>query len=253
MLYVDNRAGSSDLTKPLIALGVAVEATRLEFSDVMFEGRGEKGKPVSVGVEFKQLRELVQALRTERLQGYQMPGMRNTLDYSYLLIEGELLYDSKGRLQRREAKGRWSRNQLVLLEGNMTVSELLKRVYVMHLCGGLNPLWTLTRHDTLQAILALYHTWTDTDLDKHKSHLGIYNAPALVPISDVRHTFKTLPTIGRRVSLAVEQHFGGSLKRAVNAGVDEWASIQIVDDEGRSRRLGMKAARQIVSYCEGDV
>jgi ERCC4-type nuclease len=246
MIFVDYRAGSKELIEPLRKLGVEVEKTTLDYGDLMWEGRGEKGAPVLVGVEFKQLRELVQALRSERLQGYQMKGMRDTYKYSYLMVEDPLMYDRGGMLLRRAG-----RHRLAPMAGQMTVQELLKRKNVLHLCGGLNPIFTQCRKDSLQEILALYRTWTDVDLDKHKSHIAAYEAPSLITISDVRRTLKTLPHIGNRASLAVEQHFGGNLARALNAHLDEWAGIMIVDDKGKQRRLGLKVAQAIVEYCHG--
>ncbi len=250
MIYVDNRAGSVELIAPLLKEGLPVESTRLDFGDLMWEGRGEGGKPVTIGVEFKQLGELVGALRSQRLQGYQLMGMRGgpkpVFDHAYLLIEGDLLYGPEGGLLRRKGK-----RSLVPLPGQMGVSELLKRINVLHLCGGLNPIWTVCRKDTLQAIGALYHTWTDTDLDKHKSHLGIYNAPSLIPISDFRRAVYAWPGVGMRASLAIEQHFGGSLKRAVNASIETWAEIKTTDDQGNQRRLGTKVAFQIITFLNG--
>jgi len=246
MIFIDYRQGSHELVAPLQAMGLPVEETTLEFGAVMFEGRGEKGKTVSIGIEFKKLGELVTSLRTQRLQGYQLKGMRNLYDFSYLFIEGGLLYDQAGGLLR---KGK--RNRVSSLQGQMSISELWKRIFVLHLRGGLNPVWSSTRGDTLQAISALYHTWVDCDLDKHKSHLGIYNAPSLVPISDFRRAVFAWPGIGIRGSQAVEKQFQGSLKRAVNASVETWANIQTIDDKGKPRKIGMKVASQIVEFLNG--
>jgi hypothetical protein len=247
MLFVDDRAGSNELAEPLRRLGVPVETTRLDYGDVMFEGRGEKGVPVLIGVEFKQLRELVQALRTERLQGYQLPGMRDTYAHSYLFIEGELEYDRGGLLQVPKRGARFGRN--TPMPGRMSVNELLKRIYVLHLCGGLNPWYTTCRKDTLQSLVALYHTWTDTDLDKHKSHIAAYEAPSIISISPFRRTVKTFPGVGLRSSLAVEMQFSGNLVKAVTASVDTWAGILVMDEKGKPRRLGTKVAQQIYDYC----
>ncbi len=242
MIYIDYRAGSKELIAPLLKEGLPVEETTLEFGDLMWEGRGEGGKPVTIGVEFKQLGELVASLRSQRLQGYQLKGMRNIYDYSYLLYEGELLYDHTGGLLRRKGKRAYTS-----LPGQMGVSELLKRLYVLHLRGGLNPIYTVTRGDTLQAISALYHTWNDQDLDKHKSHLGIYVALSLIPVSALRRTLSTFPHIGFRMSLAVERQFG-SLSKAVKATPEQWAEILSIDDKGKQRRLGMKAALDIQGF-----
>jgi hypothetical protein len=249
MLLIDDRAGSKELAGPLAKMGLPVELTRLEFGDVAFIGRGEKGADVSVGIEFKTLRELVQALRTERLQGFQLPGMRNIMgyDHCYLFFEGPWLYNKQGLLLRRLRTS----NQFVPLEGQMTISELLKRVFVLHLRGGLNPWPTTSRQDTLSSIRDLYRTWTDKDLDQHKSHLGIYVAPGLVPVSDIRRTFKTFPGLGIAAAQAAEQYFEGNLALACAASVETWSNIFTTDEKGKPRRLGVKVAEVIWCHLHG--
>lgn len=247
MLLVDDRAGSQDLAAPLERLGLPVELTRLNYGDVAFIGKGAGGAEVSIGIEFKQIGELVTSLRTGRLTGYQMMGMRDAYDYSYLFFEGQWLYDAQGRMQRRSRTSK----ALKPMPGNMTISELLKRVFIMHLAGGLNPWPTLTRQDTLSSIRDLYRTWTDKALDQHKSHLAIYQAPSLLPVSKFRVTVSTFPGLERAGSLAAEQAFAGNLAEAVNAPVARWAAITTIDAQGKPRRLGTKLAQRIWDHCHG--
>jgi len=245
MLLIDDRAGSKELADPLQQLGLPVELTRLSFGDVAFIGKGDGGVDVSIGIEFKHLTELVQSIRTERLQGFQLQGMRDTYDHSYLFFEGQWHYDAKGMLQRKR------KTSHTFAPLGMTISELLKRVFVMHLRGGLNPWPTICRKDTLSSIRDLYRTWTDKALDQHTSHLGIYVAPGIIPMSDFRVTVSTFPGIGRIGSQAVEQYFGGNLVAAVTASVDTWANIRTIDDRGKTKRLGMSVAQQIWDHCHG--
>jgi ERCC4-type nuclease len=226
-------------------MGLEVEETQLEYGDLSFVGKGDGGRPVSIGIEFKQLGECVASLRSERLQGHQLPGMREAYDFSWLLIEGELLYDKRGRLLRRAGK-----REFTPMPGSMGISEYLKRVLVLHLRGGLNPWHTQSRLDTLKFIECLYRTWTDCDLDKHQSHLAIYQAAPLMPISDTRAAFKAWPSIGIRGSKAVEDTFK-SVRRAARATVSEWAAVQITDDKGKTRRIGDKTAVQIDAFLDG--
>lgn len=246
MITVDYRQGSHELVEPLRAKGLEVYETEtpeeMPFGDVAFEGRGEKGKRVQIGIEFKKLEELVGALRTERLQGHQAPGMQDAYDFRYLLIEGELTYDKRGRLLKRVGK-----RDFRPIAGGMGVGELMKRLFVLHLQWGLNPLWTKNRRDTLMTLEMLYRVWTDQDLDEHKSHLGIYQPPRIVPLSDFRQTVSSplFPGISVRKSLFVERTFKGSLRRAVNAAAKTWAEIEIVDKHGGKKKLGMKIAEKI--------
>jgi ERCC4-type nuclease len=251
MITVDFRQGSHDLVEPLRRTGIEVYETEtpdeMPFGDIAFEGRGEKGKRVQVGIEFKKIEELVGSLRTGRLQGHQAPGMQDAYDFRYLLIEGELLYDKRGRLLRRVGK-----RDFRPMGGGMGVGEFLKRLFVLHLRWGLNPLWARTRRDSLMLIEMLYRTWTDQDLDEHKSHLGIYQPPHIVPLSPFRQTVSSasFPGISIRKSLAVEKAFKGSLRRAVNAPTEEWAEIEVLDKKGAKKRLGTKIAAKITDQIK---
>lgn len=240
MILVDYRQGSAELVKPLSILlpDVEVVETTLDFGDVAFEGKGEGGKPVQIGIEFKKLEELISALKTERLQGHQLLGMQDAYDFKYLLIEGEVIVNKSDRLMKRIG-----RREFRALP--MSYTELMKRVHGLHLRGGLNPLWTDSRRFTVKQIEVLYRTWTDKAFDDHDSHLGIYIAPSLVPISQFRTTVSTLPGIAFRASLSVEQFFKGSLRRAFTAGPGVWSEIPIVGKSGASKRLGASIAAKI--------
>jgi ERCC4-type nuclease len=238
-LLVDDRAGSHELVKPLRKLGLPVEETRLESADVMFEGRGEKGASVLIGIEYKKLGELVQALRTERLQGHQLLKMQAAYDFNYLLIEGEVRYGPSGLLTQ---KARYGRREDRAIPGKMGVGELLKRLHVLHLRGGLTPLFARALSDTLQQITALYRVWTDCALDEHKSHIAIYRPPALVPVSEFRVFMQSLNGVGFVASKAAEAHFGGNIQKAVNATAQEWQQV-----EG----IGIKLSHRIVRTFRG--
>ncbi len=254
MLLVDNRDGSSDLVEPLRQRGLPVRDMRLPYGDLAWVGKGAKGISLSIGVEFKKLAELVASLRSERLQGYQMIGMRDDFDISYILVEGRIQYDHQGTLLHRvKDKSEPLGWKLVPMPGRMGVNELFQRLNVLHLCGGLTPILSPCREDTLQIVSALYRTWTDKALDEHRSHIAAYNAPPLIPISDWRFTLKTFPKIGMRASKAVAEHFGNNLARATNATVEEWAAIEVIGDNGKPRKLGRIAAKEIVAYCHGEV
>lgn len=251
MLFVDPREGSKELAKPLRLRGLEIVDDEQIDADIEFEGRGESGELVKIGIEVKKLSDLIASLRTQRLQGVQLPRMRGAqegakpkYDFAYLLVlYDELVYDARGTLMRRAG-----RRQFRPIAGHMTVSEMFKRVNVLHLQGGLNPMWCRSQRDAIRWIEALYHTWTDVDLDKHKSHLGIYNPPPLVPLSK----FQThllgghYPGVGKVVAAAAEKRFKGSMKAAVNATVTDWAALETKDSKGRSKRFGSKHAQALV-------
>lgn len=245
LLRVDYRGGSKDLIEPLLEMGLPVVEDDMPSGDIVFTGRGEKGVPVEIGIEFKKLGELIGSLQTQRLQGHQLLKMRKAFAFSYLLTEGELMWNSQGVLTK------WARvrgvRTLVPIPGNMRVNEFLKRIHVLHLRGGLNPLWSPNRQDTLKQIEVLYRVWTDQDLDEHKSHLAIYQAPMLLEATQFRKTVHTLPEVGLRVSGAAEKKFDSSLRKAICLStIDDWANIETTDKHGNTKRLGEKTARKIM-------
>lgn len=246
MVFVDPRDGSCDLAEPLRKLGLEVIDDEQIPADVMFTGRGLGGAPVEIGIEYKKLSELIQSLRTERLQGYQLPTMRAKqadgrarFDHAYLLVQGERVFDARGMLLKRTSKRTFRP-----LPGHMTLGELYKRTHVMHLRGGLNPAFVDTRADAARWIEALYRVWTDKDLDKHRSHLGIYNPEPLEPMSGFQRRMIGFPGVGPKLAEAAERKFK-TIRRAVNASPAEWAELTTEDDRGKTRKFGMAHARKL--------
>jgi ERCC4-type nuclease len=214
MILVDNRVGSKDLMVPLTRAGLPAHLSHLEYADVAFVGRGEGGKDVAVGIELKRFQDLISSLRTGRLQGHQLPGLRGAYDYIWLIVEGEWRQGKMGQLLHGRRK----------VHGQMTGGELEKQLLTLEMLGGVHVRHVNHRRDTVRVIGSLYRWFTDRDLDAHRSHLVIYHATPLLPISQFRQTISTLPGVGIKTSLVIERKFI-TLKRAVNASLDEWCSI----------------------------
>ena len=247
MIFVDSRVGSAPLERPLRAAGLDVELTTLPFGDLAFQGRGEKGAPVDIGIEFKTLAECIGSMRTGRLQGHQAPGIADSYDFRWLLIQGEILFDKKGIMLQ------WSRpaaRRLKPIPGSINISEFEKRILGLQLQWGLNPKFTETARHTVKWIEACYRAWTDQDLDKHKSHLAIYQPASIIPMSDFRQAVAAWPGVGPRVSLAAERQFR-SVRRAATASADEWANLTTTDEKGKTRRVGHATAQKLVVFLQG--
>ena len=242
-VLVDRRIGSKDLLEPLRKLGLVAELTELEFGDVAFVGKGEKGTPLDIGIELKRLGDLIGSLRDGRLAGHQLPGLLKTYEHTWLLVEGAWRSGAHGELLAPRRGRGW-----VTPPGRMSAHELTKQLLTLELRGGLHVEHTTTRTDTLHFLVALYHWWTDVTLDDHRSHLAIHRPPTLAPIGQFRETVTTLPGIGLRTSLAVRKHFR-SLRRAFAAPVKEWAAI-IQETEDRKVRFGEKRAARVVAAIE---
>lgn len=258
VLFVDDRGGSEgreaierDLAAPLERLGLPVEIVRLPFGDVAFEGRGPGDEAIQVGIELKRLQDLATSIRTGRLAGHQLPGLTGehaAFDVAWLVVEGQFRTDRVGRLQTYH--GRHTGWQP--LKGGMLTSEMQKKLLTYELKGGLHVRCCNLRDDTVRFVADLYRWWCDKAFDAHTSHVAIHRPMHLQGISDFREVVARLPGVGLTTSLAVERHFGGSLRRAVNASVAEWARVETIDKHGHHRSLGTKRAEAIVAFCRGE-
>ena len=217
-MLVDDREGSKQLHPLLLRMGLPAELTRLEFGDIAFEGCGEKGKPLQIGIEYKELGEAVSSMQSGRLAGHQAPGMLQTYDYRYLLIHGVFLHDKQGRMLRRTG-----RREFRPLQPEMSISEFNKRVHNLYTQFGL--VTTVLERDVVQWIVDTYHYWTDQNLDEHKSHLVVYDPPTLIPISDERALLMKLPGVGVKTSALVQARFG-TILATVKASKEDWQSIE---------------------------
>jgi ERCC4-type nuclease len=248
MILVDYREdsetkGSHGLWDDLKQTSLPIEQSSLEGGDLMFLGNGPEGKQVTVGVEFKKVRDLISSIRTKRLQGVQIPKLMQ-YDYRYLLVEGEWRHDARGRVVLRKgwAGGEWSP-----APGGMSAAELDKVLLGLPLRCGIIVQSVSTRKDTVRWIQSLYRNFTDVAWEEHRSHQGIYRPTPAIPVSDFRTFIMGIPGIGVKTSLCVEQFFtrGGKVspRRAIAARAATWQKI-----EG----IGSKGAQSIDSFLEGE-
>ncbi len=245
MLLVDYRAGSKELAEPLRHLGLTVDETTLDFGDVAFTGRGDGDASVDIGIEFKQLSELLASLRSGRFVGHQLLGLRRTFEHSWLLAEGEYRVEpSSGLILTLQWSVKKRRKEWLPVRPRFTISELEKQMLTLQLKGGLHVQFTQTRTDSLRYLHNLYRWWTDRSLDNHTSHLAIYRAPTLLPISVFRQVVSGIPGVGFKASLAAEKRFK-TIRRAINARPEEWADLSTHDDKGKGKRLGATVASRI--------
>ena len=85
MLYIDPRAGSSKLLEKFPGES---EPMMLESGDIAFFGNGPDGQVWWIGIEYKQLEDIVGCIKSGRFTGTQLPAMMHTYDMSFLLVEG---------------------------------------------------------------------------------------------------------------------------------------------------------------------
>lgn len=256
MMLVDDRTGSAELAEPLADKGLDIEVERLDTGDFVFNGRGVDGADLLVGVERKRLdsSDFSSSLRSGRLVGEQLPkmlGPQGAFDHAWLVIEGQWKTDKFGRLLVLKHGYRRRHTEWEPVPGNLTTSEMTKNLTTLEVCGGLHIRFTDDLNDTVRFLTDLYRWYTDKAMDEHRSHQQVHRPLGFLRLSDFRETVSRFPGVGVKTSAAVEQAFGGSLRRAVNASVEDWAKIQTKDKKGHLRRLGVPTAERIVQWVKG--
>lgn len=257
MIFVDQASGSVDLIPLLERAGLPVVPGHLEWCDVEFAGRGIKGTPVMIGIEVKRLSELTGDY--DRLAGHQIPKMNLHYDFRFLVFEGEWKQDRSGLLTRRSRRG-----ERVSRHGLADATALQKKLLTLEMCAGVHVhhvpadsrkgSWS---PEMVRYLTALYRWWTDEDFDKHKSHIVNYQPHGVIPLTKVQQAIAAWPHLSTKRAKAVSSRFVNpdgrpSVRVASNAPAEEWAQIEVLDDEGRVRKIGMKTATQIVSFLNGE-
>lgn len=237
-MFIDPRGGSCELVEPMKALGIPVKVKTLNSGDISFVGRGVGGEPLLIGVEHKKLPDYLSSMGTRRLQHRQLPEMLKDYDRRYLIVEGDIEHDSGGRLLRRAGRHFWKP-----IPGAPPAAEVLKRLLVMELRGGIYTIPTVKQRQSCLWLMCLYRVWTDKDLDEHRSHLAL--APDLDPelsedISWFRDACGRLPDVGYKRSKSFDALFKGSMEMLMASSVQKIADITT-----NGRRLGRPAAERI--------
>jgi len=249
MIYVDYRAGSKELIKPLakaLNLDPADVETDLKYGDISFTGRGIGGAPLDIGIEYKKLGEMITCCRDGRFAGHQLPGLtgpKKMYDRAWLLVEGAWRADKNGLV----ATYKGPRIGWKAVPGSMSVSEYEKHLFTFIECGAIRLKETDTQESTVRFLVNLYHWWTDCDLDKHTSHIAVHEPAMFGLVSDFRQAVMRWPHVGLEFSRAVEEEFDGSIRKACKAPIQQWAEIA-----GKKRKLGFKAAESIDRFLDGE-
>lgn len=249
MLLVDFREdsatkGSHGLWDDLKKTALPIQKSKLDGGDVMFLGKGPNESEVTIGVEFKKLRDLLSSLRSKRMQGHQLHELQ-AYDFRFLLVEGDWKHSDSGLVTMRSGYKDWSP-----VPGRFSASELDKALLGLTLRGGLHGVKeTSTRRESIRWLTSLYHNFTDMEWDEHSSHLGLYRPVGLVRPSPFREFISGIPSVGLKRSKAVEMFFlnphtkKASPRKAVAARADVWQRIDGV---------GKKGAEAIDRFLEGE-
>lgn len=236
MIFVDRREGSADLAPLIKTPNMLCE---LEFGDASFTGESKEGT-VSVGVERKKIRDLLNSISTGRLSAHQLPGMLNSYDYSYIIVEGVWKGNRSGELVISRD---WGKTFLPVFYGKRKWTAEGVWNYLTTIETFLHVPFRITRdaRDTARTIETLYRWWQH--YHRHTSHLALHdrnladekklvcldprktNVDSLTDKQrQVREIASRLPHIDSMRSIDVAKKFG-SVKEMFEAGEKAWLSI----------------------------
>src|SRR5882757_5074960 len=222
MISIDDRIGSGDLAGHLRHWHVPCEVIRLDFADAAFVGNGPSG-PITVGIEVKKVPDALNCMRDGRFAGHQLPGLVQTYDRIWLILEGRYSVDFRSGLLATDGGKDYK-----LGTTRFTFSELDNWLTTMEICAGVRIKRAADRVETGRVVANLYN-WYSKPYHDHKAHLAIHEtAPDSALFqrpSLVRMVAAQLPGIGYKKSLSVVKKFG-TVKRMMDATIDDWAEVE---------------------------
>lgn len=231
MLLVDDRIGSKDLLQPLERQGVPCDLARLDFGDCAFIGRGLNDADVYIGVELKELTDLVASMVSGRFTGHQLPGLQRMYDRSWLLVEGAYRAGESGILEHWRPGG-WQ--PIAKGSKRFMACDLEAWLLSQAIRGGMMLWRAQTRRDTIRFLSTLYGWWTRKSLDEHRAHQAIYQPPPdralLMEPSTFVKMAAAIPGVGWDRALKLETACNGSFQTLGHLSVKE---LQQVDGIGR--------------------
>lgn len=229
MITIDSRKGSGELA-PLFPQTIPTTLSHLDYGDFFFLGRGEGDTLVTIGVERKAIRDLVNSMVTGRFSGHQLPGLVNTYNYNYLLVEGAWRYDHRTGVLQTQNGPFW--NDLCLGQRRFMAREIVSFLNTVQVKAGVMVVYTNDKTETVQTVSSLYGWWNSKNFEDHTSHLmpnkarkGSHGEIRLSKPSLVRRVAAEISGIGWGLSKVVDQYFP-SVLHMVMADEREWRKIE---------------------------
>lgn len=235
ILFIDDRVGSREFLRPLRRMGAPAKIHRLTYADFAFTGKGPAHSSVAVGVERKTVAEILAAVTDSRFIGRQIPGLLQTYDYVYLVVEGFTRVDARTALLM---SGKWEAG---FGPGRHMYEPYKKFLVTLATKARLIVERTNSFTETVHYLHALYRWW-EKPWASHKSAYAVDEAKPDAAILDERtfkrRVFAQLPGVGWERSRMVSQYFP-NVEAGMLADEKEWRKALKI-------REGRKVAGTIV-------
>lgn len=242
MILCDSRIGSKSMLTNIRNLGCEAELGNELSTDFQWTGHGPNG-PVLVGVERKAINmDLLDSMKSRRLDGSQIGIAIDCYDYYYLIVEGAFRADDGGMLEIG-----WPFHAPT---GNFKYSQIVNFLNSLAIIGGVHILYTRGEDDTANMLVSLYGWW-NKQWKEHETGRRVYvpkiqtqrdgNRVSLFPkkATPVQTWLFGLPGIGDKKIAEIAPNFRVP------------ADIVTEYDWERFDGIGKVGAKQIVEWIHG--
>lgn len=221
-MLIDDRAGSKQFIKWLDPATLA----RLSYGDVSFMGEGPDGRPVPIGIELKQLSDVLKCITDGRFSSHQLPGLRASYEVVYLVFYGPYKCDLETGTLLVPRQGDWKTAHIG--SRGFMYRELDSWLSSIELRGGVRIRRTWNVREAATVCQSLF-SWWGKEWDKHRAHAELQDVVLeqvmLLPPTLLRKIAAQLPGVGWKRSRDVSTHFNSVLEMVL-ASSEEWQSIQ---------------------------
>ncbi len=198
-----------------------------------------------MGIERKTIWDLLNSMVTGRFSGHQLPGLMDSYQYVYLLVEGMYRYHPTTGLLEVRSGNIW--RVLELGGRRFMAKEVVGFLNTLMVKCSLMVLHTSEKIESVQMITSLYHWWSGKEWDSHASHMSrdrsgrIEAGVELVKASLVRRVAAELSGVGWGKSREVDKFFS-SVEDMVAADEATWRKVP---------GIGKELSRRIVTELAG--
>ena len=225
---LDDRAGSKELYAPLTQVGLRVELGRMEYGDIAFDGLGRDDVPIVVGIEYKKVSDVIQCIQDGRFAGHQLPGLLESYNQSWLLVEGQVRCGPGGVLQELHWSGKY--HDCGFGNRQFRYQDWVAWLTTMEIRGGIRVITARTQGESAATVAGLV-SWYGRGFESHRSHLAfdltndtMDTIATLVRPNLVRRVAKELPGVGWQKSKDIANKFTNVIEM-VAADESEWVGI----------------------------
>jgi len=225
MLLIDRRAGSGEFAQWITSVPAIL--CELEYGDFAFLGNGKDEKDMYIGVERKTITDLQNSIKTGRLTEHQLPGLCDTFDRVYLLVEGIFKEDDDGRLVHWQGNRNWAPHPQ-----GISAKEMRGFLFSLEEFAGVRVLYSRSTRDTCEILAQLYNWW-QKPYSSHTSHMKFkiveFPEVSIVRPNLVMKIAAQLPGLGVKKARAVHPTFK-TMQEMANAPEELWKQIPGIGD-----------------------